>query len=150
MKKLLICIITLMLVFSLSSCISINKRLRIIGNTEDIIAIDVYYIDVTNEEIVTKTIDEYEPVYSVPADEWVAFANKMETIIYKKNYIIVPVDYSVVFAPGYIVCIKFSNGEREIFSEQGTLTHNGYYPEKYNGPLSWAEEIESFIRQELP
>ena len=150
MKKLLICIITLILVFSLSSCISINKKLRIIGNTEDIIAIDVYYIDVTNEEIVTKTIDEYEPVYSVPADEWVAFANKMETIIYKKNYIIVPVDYSVVFAPGYIVCIKFSNGEREIFSEQGTLTHNGYYPEKYNGPLSWAEEIESFIKQELP
>ena len=150
MKKLLICIITLILVFSLSSCISINKKLRIIGNTEDIIAIDVYYIDVTNEKIGTETIDEYEPVYSVPADELVAFANKMETIIYKKNYIIVPVDYSVVFAPGYIVCIKFSDGEREIFSEQGTLTHNGYYPEKYNGPLSWAEEIESFIRQELP
>ena len=85
MKKLLICIITLILVFSLSSCISINKKLRIIGNTEDIIAIDVYYIDVTNEKIVTETIDEYEPVYSVPADELVAFANKMETIIYKKN-----------------------------------------------------------------
>lgn len=84
MKKLLICIITLILVFSLSSCISINKKLRIIGNTEDIIAIDVYYIDVTNEKIVTKTIDEYESVYSVPADELVAFANKMETIIYKK------------------------------------------------------------------
>ena len=147
MKKLLICIITLILVFSLSSCISINKKLRIIGNTEDIIAIDVYYIDVTNEKIVTKTIDEYEPVYSVPADELVAFANKMETIIYKKNYIIVPVDYSVLFAPGYIVCIEFSDGMREIFSEQGTLTHNGFYPEKYNGSLSWAEEIETFITQ---
>lgn len=85
MKKLLICIITLILVFSLSSCISIKKKLRIIGNTEDIIAIDVYYIDVTNEKIVTKTIDEYEPVYSVPTDELVAFANKMETIIYKKK-----------------------------------------------------------------
>ena len=84
MKKLLICIITLILVFSLSSCISINKKLRIIGNTEDIIAIDVYYIDVTNEKIVTETIDEYEPVCSVPTDELVAFANKMETIIYKK------------------------------------------------------------------
>ena len=63
------------------------------------------------------------------------------------DMVIAPVDYSKVFAPGYIVCIKFSDGEREIFSEQGTLTHNGYYPEKYNGPLSWAEEIESFIRQ---
>ena len=147
MKKLLICIITLILVFSLSSCVSINKKLRIIGNTEDIIAIDVYYIDVTDEEIVPETIDEYEPVYSVPADELVAVANKMETIIYKKYFIIVPVDYSIVFAPGYIVCIEFSDGMREIFSEQGTLTHNGFYPEKYNGALSWAEEIESFIAQ---
>ena len=81
MKKSLICIVTLILVFSLSSCISINKKLKIIGNTEDITAIDVYYIDITDEEIVPDTIDEYEPVYSVPADELVAFANKIETII---------------------------------------------------------------------
>ena len=72
----------------------------------------------------------------------------METIIYKKYFIIVPVDYSVLFAPGYIVCIEFSDGMREIFSEQGTLTHNGFYPEKYNGSLSWAEEIETFITQD--
>ena len=146
MKKLLICIITLILVFPLASCISINKKLRIIGNTEDIISIDVYYIDVTDEVVVLDEIDEYEPIYSVPTNELVAFANKMETIVYKKNYILAPVDYGKVFAPGYIVCIEFFDGEREIFSEQGTLTHNGYYPEKYNGPLSWTEEIESFIR----
>ena len=148
MKKVLICITALMLVFSLSSCFAINKKLRIIGDTDEITSIDVYYIDVTDKEITLDTIDEYEPIYSVPANEWGSFADKMETIIYKKYFIIVPVDYSIVFAPGYIVCIEFSDGMREIFSEQGTLTHNGFYPEKYNGSLSWAEEIESFITQE--
>lgn len=147
MKKALICITALMLVFSLSSCFAINKKLRIIGDTDEITSIDVYYIDITDEEITLDTIDEYEPIYSVPANEWGSFADKMETIIYKKYFIIVPVDYSVLFAPGYIVCIEFSDGMREIFSEQGTLTHNGFYPEKYNGSLSWAEEIESFITQ---
>lgn len=147
MKKVLICITALMLVFSLSSCFAINKKLRIIGDTDEITSIDVYYIDITDKEITSDTIDEYEPIYSVPANEWGSFADKMETIIYKKYFIIVPVDYSVLFAPGYIVCIEFSDGMREIFSEQGTLTHNGFYPEKYNGPLSWAEEIESFIAQ---
>ena len=147
MKKVLICITALMLVFSLSSCFAINKKLRIIGDTDEITSIDVYYIDITDKEITFDTIDEYEPIYSVPANEWGSFADKMETIIYKKYFIIVPVDYSVLFAPGYIVCIEFSDGMREIFSEQGTLTHNGFYPEKYNGPLSWAEEIESFITQ---
>lgn len=147
MKKVLICITALMLVFSLSSCFAINKKLRIIGDTDEITSIDVYYIDITDKEITSDTIDEYEPIYSVPANEWGSFADKMETIIYKKYFIIVPVDYSVLFAPGYIVCIEFSDGMREIFSEQGTLTHNGFYPEKYNGPLSWAEEIESFITQ---
>ena len=147
MKKLLICIVTLILVLSLSSCFSINKNLRIIGDSEDITSINIYYIDATDEEIVQETIDEYEPIYSVPDDEFVAFADKMETIIYKKKYILVPVDYRIVFAPGYIVCIEFSDGMREIFSEQGTLTHNGYYPEKYNGDLSWTEEIESLIKQ---
>ena len=147
MKKALICITALMLVFSLSSCFAINKKLRIIGDTDEITSIDVYYIDITDKEITLDTIDEYEPIYSVPANEWGSFADKMETIIYKKYFIIVPVDYSVLFAPGYIVCIEFSDGMREIFSEQGTLTHNGFYPEKYNGPLSWAEEIESFITQ---
>ncbi len=148
MKKILICITALILIFPLSSCIPINKKLRIIGNTEDITSIDVYYIDVTDEDIIPDTIDEYEPVYSVPATELVAFANKMETIVYKKNYILAPVDYTKIFAPGYIVCIEFSDGIREVFSEKGTLTHNGYYPEEYNGPLSWTEEIESFIKQE--
>ena len=148
MKKVLICITALMLVFSLSSCFAINKKLRIIGDTDEITSIDVYYIDITDKEITLDTIDEYEPIYSVPANEWGSFTDKMETIIYKKYFIIVPVDYSVLFAPGYIVCIEFSDGMREIFSEQGTLTHNGgFYPEKYNGPLSWAEEIESFIAQ---
>ena len=147
MKKALICITALMLVFSLSSCFAINKKLRIIGDTDEITSIDVYYIDITDKEITLDTIDEYEPIYSVPANEWGSFADKMETIIYKKYFIIVPVDYSVLFAPGYIVCIEFSDGMREIFSEQGTLTHNGFYPEKYNGSLSWAEEIESFITQ---
>ena len=147
MKKVLICITALMLVFSLSSCFAINKKLRIIGDTDEITSIDIYYIDITDKEITLDTIDEYEPIYSVPANEWGSFADKMETIIYKKYFIIVPVDYSVLFAPGYIVCIEFSDGMREIFSEQGTLTHNGFYPEKYNGPLSWAEEIESFITQ---
>lgn len=147
MKKALICITALMLVFSLSSCFAINKKLRIIGDTDEITSIDVYYIDTTDKEITSDTIDEYEPIYSVPANEWGSFADKMETIIYKKYFIIVPVDYNIVFAPGYIVCIEFSDGMREIFSEQGTLTYNGFYPEKYNGPLSWAEEIESFIAQ---
>ena len=147
MKKALICITALMLVFSLSSCFAINKKLRIIGDTDEITSIDVYYIDITDKEITLDTIDEYEPICSVPANEWGSFADKMETIIYKKYYIIAPVDYSIVFAPGYIVCIEFSDGMREIFSEQGTLTHNGFYPEKYNGSLSWAKEIESFITQ---
>ena len=146
-KKMFVYISSLILVFSLSSCISINKKLKIIGNIDDITAIDIYYIDIKDEEIVQDTIDEYEPIYSVPANDFVAFANKLETIVYKKNYIFAPVDYKKVFAPGYIVCIEFSDGEREIFSEQGTLTHNGYYPEKYNGSLSWTEEIESFISQ---
>lgn len=147
MKKALICITALMLIFSLSSCFAINKKLRIIGDTDEITSIDVYYIDITDKEITSDTIDEYEPIYSVPANEWGSFADKMETIIYKKYFIIVPVDYNIVFAPGYIVCIEFSDGMREIFSEQGTLTHNGFYPEKYNGALSWAKEIESFITQ---
>ena len=147
MKKALICITALMLIFSLSSCFAINKKLRIIGDTDEITSIDVYYIDITDKEITLDTIDEYEPIYSVPANEWGSFADKMETIIYKKYFIIVPVDYNIVFAPGYIVCIEFSDGMREIFSEQGTLTHNGFYPEKYNGALSWAKEIESFITQ---
>lgn len=150
MKKSLVFISALILVFSLSSCISINKKLRIIGDSEDITSIDVYYVDATVGEIVSDTIDEYEPVYSVPSNELVDFADKMETIVYKKKYILAPVDYQKVFAPGYIVCIEFSDGKREIFSEQGTLTHNGYYPEKYNGPLSWEEEIETLIKRESP
>ena len=148
MKRLLVCVTSLILAFSLCSCISVNKKLNIIGNTEDITSIDVYYFDVTDEDITADTIDDYSPVYGVPANELVDFADKMETIVYKKNYILAPVDYVKIFAPGYIVCIEFSDGIREIFSEQGTLTHNGYYPEKYNGSLSWAEEIESFITRE--
>lgn len=145
MKKLLSCISTLILIFCLSSCISLNKNLKIIGNIDEITSIDVYYIDAT-EDVTIDIIDEYEPIYSVPANELVDFANKMETIIYKKDYPLAPVDYSEVFAPGYIVCIEFSDGMREIFSEKGSKTHNGYYPEEYNGSFTWAEEIESFIR----
>ncbi|MBQ3016629.1 MAG: hypothetical protein IJD79_07610 [Clostridia bacterium] len=146
MKKILICAIATVLVFSLASCIPINKKLNIIGDIEDITAIDVYYIDITDEKIVSDTLDEYESVYSVPAGDISDFAKEMETIVYKKYYCIIPIDYIRVFAPGYIVCIEFSDGEHEIFSQKGTLTHNGYYPEEYSGPLSWEEEIESLIK----
>ena len=146
MKKILICAIATVLVFSLASCIPINKKLNIIGDIEDITAIDVYYIDITDENIVSDTLDEYEPVYSVPAGDISDFAKEMEKIVYKKYYCIIPIDYIRVFAPGYIVRIEFSDGEHEIFSQKGTLTHYGYYPEEYSGPLSWEEEIESLIK----
>ncbi len=146
MKKILICAITTVLVFSLASCVPINKNLNIIGDIEDITAIDVYYIDTTDENIVSDTLDEYEPVYSVPSGDISAFAKDLETIVYKKYYCIIPTDYIRIFAPGYIVSIEFSDGKREIFSQKGTLTHNGYYPEEYSGPLSWKEEIELLIK----
>ena len=90
MKKLLICIITLILVFSLSSCISINKKLRIIGNTEDITAIDVYYIDVTNEKIVPETIDEYEPYTAFPPTSWLPLPTKWKQLFTKKITSLLP------------------------------------------------------------
>ena len=143
MKRTLTLILTFLMILSLCSCFKINKCLKLSFPTEEITSICIYYLE---EETALDTLWEMVPVYNVPRDNIPAFAQNLETVRYRKTVIIAPVDYAKIFAPGYAVCIEYTNGEYDVFASRGEKTKNGFYPDEYIGDSSWNEIIESFMK----
>ena len=143
MKKILSVIFLLFVVLSLSSCFKINKSLKLSFPLEDITSIDIYYLE---EEMGLELREELEPIYSVPRDDIAAVAETLENVRYRKTVIIAPVDYNIIFARGYAVCIEYSNGEYDVFSSRGEARKNGFYPDEYIGEKPWDDMIKSFMQ----
>lgn len=161
MKKTLILIISVFLIFQLTSCkVTIKTEMALGGEIDDIVAISIYeiereeYIGSDADDSVLDIPDECEPICTLGGDEADAFVSELLALEYAREEIFpLHVDYAHLFAPGYVVFIEYSCGGCDVFAEKGIYTHrhydesigHNYFPDDCRGEVSFTELIEKHL-----
>ena len=162
MRKIFAFIISVVLVMQLSSCkITIEKKMELGGDVNDIVAINVYevereeYIGSEMGDSVLEIRDECEPVCTLMGDEIKPFIDDLLALKYARNeFFPLHIDYAHLFAPGYVVFIEYSCTGFDVYAEKGIYTHRhsddniqySYSPDDCRGEISFADFIEKYLQ----
>ena len=162
MRKIFAFIISVVLVMQLSSCkITIEKKMELGGDVNDIVAINVYevereeYIGSEMGDSVLEIRDECEPVCTLMDDEIKPFIDDLLTLKYARNeFFPLHIDYAHLFAPGYVVFIEYSCTGFDVYAEKGIYTHRhsddniqySYSPDDCRGEISFTDFIEKYLQ----
>ena len=162
MRKIFAFIISVVLVMQLSSCkITIEKKMELGGDVNDIVAINVYevereeYIGSEMGDSVLEIRDECEPVCTLMGDEIKPFIDDLLALEYARNeFFPLHIDYAHLFAPGYVVFIEYSCAGCDVYAEKGIYTHShsddniqySYSPDDCRGEISFADFIEKYLQ----
>ena len=162
MRKIFAFIISVVLVMQLSSCkITIEKKMELGGDVNDIVAINVYevereeYIGSEMGDSVLEIRDECEPVCTLMGDEIKPFIDDLLTLKYARNELFpLHIDYAHLFAPGYVVFIEYSCTGFDVYAEKGIYTHRhsddniqySYSPDDCRGEISFTDFIEKYLQ----
>ena len=160
MKRALTLIITVFLILQLLSCkVTIEKKMELGGNVNDIVAISVYevereeYIGSETGDSVLDIRDKCEPLYTLRGEKIEAFVSELLALEYVRDEIVpLPVDYAHLFAPGYIVFIEYDCTGCDVFAEMGIYTHrhhdtgisHSYSHDDCRGEVSFNELVEKY------
>ena len=134
MKRALTFIITVFLILQLLSCkVTIEKKMELGGNVNDIVAISVYevereeYIGSETGDSVLDIRDKCEPLYTLRGEKIEAFVSELLALEYARDEIApLHIDYAHLFAPGYVVFIEYFCGGCDVYAEKGIYTHGHY------------------------
>jgi len=159
MKKIIVLAITLIMLFSLSSCyVTVDKKIKLGEDAKSITSIDIY--DTGDfDGYILDIREDLSPIYTIEEDDVSAFVGELTALEYKKDILISPVaiDYAHVFSSGLVVVIEYDNGGCDIYAEKGILVHTmnsdgvisyEYDHADYRGSTPWDKFIEKYIDTE--
>ena len=156
MKKILALAIVLTIVFSLTSCtVKLPDDWRLGGEISEVAKVDVYLVD-SVEGSVLDIRDTDTLIYTIEGAKANEFITELLAADYgNKVYFPAPIDYAHVFKPGYIVFIEYSDGNCDVYAEQGVYIHrhneddgrvtHSYSHHSYMGDTPWNQFIEKYI-----
>lgn len=157
MKRIIILLLTLVLLFSFNSCITVDKTASLHRDREEIQSVSIYYLEeIYDESNVNKLRNENTPVYTLKEEQKEEFINRLCEFKYEKTVILVPIPFDGgCNLNGYVISVAYNDGKSyELFSEYGCFSYlvkengkEGYYYNHadYSGEADWAEFIESYI-----
>lgn len=159
MKKISVIFITIMLLFSLASCITVNSTANLQRSRDEIQAIKIYYLEeIYDEANVHNLREENTPIYTLSKEQQDEFLDTLCTFEYSKTVILAPIPFDGgCTLSGYVISIEYNDGKSyELMSKQGRFSYlvnkknkEGYRYDysDYSGELDWAEFIESYIEK---
>ena len=156
MKKAFLLFVCIVLMFSLSSCATIEKDFELSQECENIQSIEIYNSErFYYERDIHWFRGENTPIALLSEEEYSAFLDSIAKIKFEKEIVFFPIpmdggcDYQ-----GYIVIIAYADGGYDVISEGGQYSYaigkdgqgrHTYDYANYCGNEPWADFIEKYI-----
>ena len=158
MKKITVLLISLLLIFCLSSCANIKKDLEFSQDRANVQSIEIYKPErAYYERDLSGFLEENEPIVILEPEQHSNFLDTLYTLDFEKEVVFLPIpmdggcDYE-----GYIIAIVYSDGGYDIIAEHGLYSYavsrdgqgwHKYDHSDYCGETPWAEFIEEYIEK---
>jgi len=158
MKKITIICLVLILLFSFTSCTTVNKSIELSGDQKSIQSIDIY--DVSEqyyEGDITVLRSENTPIYTVNPEQYADFLDELLLLDFEEEAVFFPIpmdggcDYF-----GYVISIVYTDGGYDIVAEEGQFSYSlgvdgkgryKYEHADYCGDVSWVDFVEKYIEK---
>ncbi len=159
MKKILVVLLGFTLLFSITSCITVNSTADLQRSRDEIQAIEIYYLEeMYDEEDVHRLREENTPICTLSKEQKDSFLDKFCTFEYSKEVILAPIPFDGgCTLSGYVISVVYNDGKSyELYSELGTFSYlvnskgkEGYKYDysDYSGEVDWSDFIESYIEK---
>ena len=158
MKKATILLVCLLLLFGLSSCVTVKKNVELSQSRANVRSIEIYNSEKKYSEGEINTfLEENEPVAVLKSEHFTSFLDALGNLEFKEEKVLFPIpmdggyDYE-----GYIIAIVYLDGGYDIIAEGGLYSYavgsNGKGLHKYDysnycGDVAWTDFIEEYIKQ---
>ncbi len=158
MKKITIFLVSLLVLFCLSSCATVEKEVKLSQDRANIASIEIYNSEYAYyEEDIHDFLRKNEPVAILKSEYHTSFLDALCDLKFEEEIVLFPIpmdggcDYS-----GYIVAIVYSDGGYDIFAEGGLYSYavgndgqgrHKYDHSDYCGDVAWNDFVKEFIEQ---
>ena len=158
MKKITMLLISLLLIFCLSSCANIKKDLEFSQDRANVQSIEIFNPEKSYYEgDVHAFLEENEPIVILEPEQHSNFLDTLCTLDFEKEVVFFPIpmdggcDYE-----GYIIAIVYSDGGYDIIAEGGLYSYavgsdgqgrHKYDHSDYCGETPWAEFFKEYIEK---
>ena len=158
MKKATILLVCLLLLFGLSSCVTVKKNVELSQSRANVRSIEIYNSEKKYSEGEINTfLEENEPVAVLKSEHFTSFLDALGNLEFKEEKVLFPIpmdggyDYG-----GYMIAIMYSDGGYDIIAERGLYSYavgrdgqgwHKYDHSDYCGETSWTEFIEEYIEK---
>ena len=158
MKKITMLLISLLLIFCLSSCANIKKDLEFSQDRANVQSIEIFNPEKSYYEgDIHAFLEENKPIVILEPEQHSNFLDTLCTLDFEKEVVFLPIpmdggyDYE-----GYIIAIVYSDGGYDIIAEHGLYSYavgsdgqgrHKYDHSDYCGETPWAEFIEEYIEK---
>ena len=158
MKKTIALLVSLLLIFCLSSCAIVKKDVVLSQDRNNVQSIEIYNTESAYYEGDIHTfLEENEPIVILEPEQHSNFLDTLCTLDFEKEVVFLPIpmdggyDYE-----GYIIAIVYSDGGYDIIAEHGLYSYavgsdgqgrHKYDHSDYCGETPWAEFIEEYIEK---
>lgn len=158
MKKTIALLISLLLIFCLSSCANIKKDLELSQDRDDVQSIEIYKSErAYYEGDISGFLKTNEPIAVLESELFSSFLDVLCNLEFEEEKVFFPIpmdggcDYE-----GYIIAVVYSDGGYDIIAEGGLYSYavgsdgqgrHKYDHSDYCGETLWIEFIEKYTEK---
>ena len=158
MKKITMLLISLLLIFCLSSCANIKKDLEFSQDRANVQSVEIFNPEKSYYEgDIHAFLEENEPIVILEPEQHSSFLDSLGSLTFEKEVVFFPIpmgggcDYG-----GYIIAVNYSDGGYDIIAARGLYSYavssdgegrHKYDYSNYCGETPWAEFIEDYIEK---
>ena len=158
MKKAIVMLINLILVFCLTSCATVKVYVELSQGMDNVQSIEIYNSErAYYEGDIHVFLAENEPIAVVDPESHTSFLDALSELEFEKEIVFFPIpmdggcDYE-----GYVIAVLYSDGGYDIIAEGGLYSYavgsdgkarHKYDHSDYCGDAPWAELAEKYIEE---
>ena len=158
MKKITVLLVSLLLIFCLSSCANTKKDLELSQDRDNVQSIEIYKSErAYYEGDISGFLKTNAPLAVLGSEHHTNFLDALCTLDFEKEIVFFPIpmdcgcDYD-----GYIIAVVYSDGSYDIIAESGLYSYavgsdgqgrHKYDHSNYCGETPWTEFIEQYIKK---
>ena len=155
MKKLAIILVILVMLFCLSSCVTVQTQVELSQDRANIKSVEIFNSERAYDvENIDNFLEENKPVAVLEWENINSFLDALCSLEFSKEVVLFPMpmdggyDYQ-----GYIVAITYLDGGYDIFAEEGLFSYSigkkgqGLYKydhSNYCGEVLWSDFIQEY------
>lgn len=156
MKKIIVFLVSLLLIFCLPSCNTVNNGVNLSQDRANVQSVEIYNPDrAYYEGNIHNLLEENDPVATLESENFASFLDVLCDLEFEKEKSLFPIpadggyDYD-----GYIIAVVYSDGGYDIIAEGGLYSYaigsdgqgrHKYDHSNYCGETLWIEFIEEYI-----